>query len=1136
MNAVMDLTARAVAFITAAQTTLLKGAIAAKREAEEISILNTPPEEFEQLFREFVSTEQKKHSEEGNDSEEDSFAARAVELVWIVGGEANPDASAEYTIYLCLRVKDWITENKARGIQQLQKEFGTYPTPFNWRETIKKIVCEHPEQRLALAQALQYLPVQIILAVGGGPFGLREQRVMQIWNMEEEFQQKLLDDGDMQTLRSFDKLLRGAEFSPEKLLILDKTLVDQLLQHKAPLSFEQVFASELQEIELNRKRRDSEQRITTERAIITNGEEQPNSDPYQVARQMHLHGLAFSGGGIRSATFNLGILQGLATQNMIGRFDYLSTVSGGGYIGSWLAAWIKREGSVVKVSDRLCTDKSPDPLGEELRPIRWLRMYSNYFAPQASFMSADSWTIAITWLRNTLLNQVIIFLLLLAVLFGGNFIFELWVDYLRQPVHGSTWGVLLYGMLSLVPTAILSGLGMHAYTRNKIRWIPISPVMTNVVKYGILGVAIVAAYFLSAWMCSPWYFKNINTWEFPGKLRVMVPAAVTAFVCLLLVALIGKYYDLIRASKRSLRYAWAVIAFASFLTAGIGWIALATGWTLLQQIVNTKSSFICEHLDQMEFIIGLPIMLEVFSITLVARMALLGRYFPDERREWWGRMGALVHRFSFLWIVVGTSALLGKDVMDNFFESDFPKVMTALGGWAVLVGGAVKAAFSSKVPGEKEGSSTLSRFLNVFSLIGPYVFMLGLLVFLPALIPPLNSLASGILSGISEGLDIPLAQIGLLIIVSTVVAFVLADRIGVNEFSMHHFYRNRLVRAYLGATRRDTDRRRTYNPFTNFDMNDDEFLATMQNKSGYYGPYPILNVALNASQVVDLDRQDRKAESFIFSPLYCGFDFSMIKASADLKAKSYDYAYRPTADYGYRNGGPYIGTAMAISGAAVNPNHGYHSSPATSFLLTIFNVQMGWWMGNPRKSYWRESEPGLGIGYIIANLVGRTSTRDKYVALSDGGHFDNMGLYELVRRRCPVILLCDAEQDGDFACEGFANAIRRCRIDFGAEIRIDISGITTRNSNGCSAVHYAVGNISYAGDRRPSGKIIYVKSSITGDEPVDVHEYGTKNDTFPHQSTADQFFDEEQFESYRKLGMHIAAELLSDPDVRSILP
>ena len=129
---------------------------------------------------------------------------------------------------------------------------------------------------------------------------------------------------------------------------------------------------------------------------------------------------------------------------------------------------------------------------------------------------------------------------------------------------------------------------------------------------------------------------------------------------------------------------------------------------------------------------------------------------------------------------------------------------------------------------------------------------------------------------------------------------------------MHHFYRNRLVRAYLGATRRKSFREKTANPFTDFDLLDDEKLFEFQNEQGYYGPYPILNTALNASVYTDLARQDRKAESFTFSPLYCGFDFSTVRAAANYLYKSYDYGYRRTQAYAYPNdNGPGIGTAYA---------------------------------------------------------------------------------------------------------------------------------------------------------------------------------------------------------------------------------
>src|SRR5262245_58026800 len=113
-------------------------------------------------------------------------------------------------------------------------------------------------------------------------------------------------------------------------------------------------------------------------------------------------GLAFSGGGIRSATFNLGVLQALADLRLLPRVDYLSTVSGGGYIGSWFVSWAKRlERGVRAVQERLSPLSSPDPNAPATRPIRFLREYSSYLTPRAGLLSADTWTLAGIWFRNT---------------------------------------------------------------------------------------------------------------------------------------------------------------------------------------------------------------------------------------------------------------------------------------------------------------------------------------------------------------------------------------------------------------------------------------------------------------------------------------------------------------------------------------------------------------------------------------------------------------------------------------------------------------------------------------------------------------------------------------------------------------
>ncbi len=292
----------------------------------------------------------------------------------------------------------------------------------------------------------------------------------------------------------------------------------------------------------------------------------------------------------------------------------------------------------------------------------------------------------------------------------------------------------------------------------------------------------------------------------------------------------------------------------------------------------------------------------------------------------------------------------------------------------------------------------------------------------------------------------------------------------------------------------------------------------MCTKEGYFGPFPIINAALNATVVSALDRQDRMAESFIFSPLYCGFDFSPTRSSTYNIDSVYEYGYRQTDKYANENGGPTLGTAMAISGAAINPNWGYHSSPAMAFLLTLFNVRLGWWMGNPRLKKWKNSDPKLGLVYLMRDLLGKSDINMKYVCLSDGGHFDNMGLYELIRRRCHYIILGDGEQDVKGTCEGLANAIRRCRIDFGVEINVLPTG-DDENDKQPTKTHITYFSIKYPGSKI-KGKLIYIKAGLTGDETVDIKEYAAANPDFPQQSTNDQFFDEAQFESYRKLGFH----------------
>ena len=152
-----------------------------------------------------------------------------------------------------------------------------------------------------------------------------------------------------------------------------------------------------------------------------------------------LIGLAFSGGGIRSATFNLGILQGLARLGLLRKFDYLSTVSGGGYIGSWLMAWMHHQKIGIKEVERKLAPAAYVPQKVTEAPeLRFLRNYSNYLTPRTGLLSADFW--AFLDLRNTFLNLIIPLLALLSLLLPRSIVYlPLVLDRFDDWGYGLAW-------------------------------------------------------------------------------------------------------------------------------------------------------------------------------------------------------------------------------------------------------------------------------------------------------------------------------------------------------------------------------------------------------------------------------------------------------------------------------------------------------------------------------------------------------------------------------------------------------------------------------------------------------------------------------------------------------------------------
>ncbi|MCA1817091.1 MAG: patatin-like phospholipase family protein [Acidobacteria bacterium] len=314
--------------------------------------------------------------------------------------------------------------------------------------------------------------------------------------------------------------------------------------------------------------------------------------------------------------------------------------------------------------------------------------------------------------------------------------------------------------------------------------------------------------------------------------------------------------------------------------------------------------------------------------------------------------------------------------------------------------------------------------------------------------------------------------------------------------------------------------------------------------------FHVVNTSLNLVGGDNLAWQQRKAESFTVSPLHSG---------------SSRVGYRRSKDYG-GDDGISLGTAAAVSGAAASSNMGYYTtSPVLSLVMTLFNVRLGWWLGNPgpagSKTYMRLPGQGSGaradgdriyrlpaplysIQPVVAEAFGLTDDKSSYVYLTDGGHFENLALYEMVLRRCHLVVVADGAADPDYEFGDLANAVRKIRIDMGVSIEFLDMPIRRKRSKkkGERSSYWAVGRIRYGDvdqirtsgktERARDGILIYVKPAVYGDEPTDVVNYKESFPDFPHETTADQFFDEPQFESHRMLGYYAMEQICEALDER----
>lgn len=359
--------------------------------------------------------------------------------------------------------------------------------------------------------------------------------------------------------------------------------------------------------------------------------------------------------------------------------------------------------------------------------------------------------------------------------------------------------------------------------------------------------------------------------------------------------------------------------------------------------------------------------------------------------------------------------------------------------------------------------------------------------------------------------------------------------VDVNFTGIHKFYRDRLSKAYIVGL--EKTEKETAEDFSRYSVEHSDKVR-LSDLNTVDGPYHLINTLLNLKRTEARYKSGRQGDFFVFSKNYIGGEMTGYCKTDDMQDESRHVD---------------LATAMAISGAAAAPNMGKITVKPLVFILAMLNIRLNYWLPNPGRiaprkknsSFWPKN-PFRRVGpfYLILEMFSRLSTKSRYVNLSDGGHIENLGIYELVRRNCRLIIAGDGEADPELTFNGLAEVARMVQIDFG--IKIEVSGLDEIRRG---EQHHAVGTIHYPNGR--IGKLIYLKSSLLGDNNLKatlekenyitspyrddnllfddgayIAHYKAQHPAFPHESTGDQFFDEAQFECYRALGYSVAMTTL----------
>lgn len=824
------------------------------------------------------------------------------------------------------------------------------------------------------------------------------------------------------------------------------------------------------------------------------GSPDPGGEPWVKFTSENLVGLALSGGGVRSATFNLGVLQALEDWHMLERVDYLSTVSGGGYIGGFWTRWRARQrgrqsapveggrdpGSSAAGAPRAARFPTPESVqGDaaawwpEPPQIRHLREFGRFLVPRRG-LSAEFWQAVVTILSG-LVPSLGVALGTVVLLTAAWALAAQWlvVGYgIGTTGHPILQYAVVVGVLASV-FVIARSVGPAARERRS----GASLVATLLILAGgavgcwvwatwmdYPGTRIAPSPMVSGLVSSGPPEAGAGAGGFLRRVIELDPRILTG--SLLAHAFAGAPDESAQASKTFAfdgRLAWPCLATVGALA------ALSLARDLMRRFRYRAGSG-----WDVVWIATFDHAVVTIFIVQVAWLALVGLW---EFARWL----YLQANADLTGPATGAGGIGAVLAMVFFWLRDWLKEnasYTADSWWAKA-----GAILKPMVPRVLAGGVVLALFLLAD------IFLVG----------RMGRIAASGRPWVTDWVWVLVACAGVL--VGACLLFHPAT------IGLHEFYRARVARCYLGAAAEKPSQLWA-------EQADDDMPL-----SGDTGrPVHLICCAANQSCGDPMNRLHRGARSAVLSRH--GIALGNHHAAADHLRLS---------------------AAMTTSAAALNSLMGELNvtlGRAVPFVMTALNMRLGCWVRNPAArasgavrvlgDLYRKF-PGL---HYLNELMGQagcgTAERPSaFIHLSDGGHFENLGLYELVRRHCRYIIVSDAGADADFAFDDLGRAARRVREDFNVEIELDLQPLRP-GENGWSEQHLSVGVIHYDGRRgTDKGVIVYLKPALTGNESVDVLQYRKVFAAFPHEPTRDQFFDEAQFESYRRLGQHTVDSILT---------